>query len=114
MDACMFDSLLGQMAQLSRHQCARVLALLKPRVDQTSTVDVLQAAAARTEFIPRKLGSWPQPGSSTVNGYSAFHNASRRFTRPHGVAGIQWYARRRCPGTSRETHAHVSNHPVQR
>ena len=44
MDACTFESFLSQMSQLSSHQCARVLALLTPRVDQTRTVDMLQAA----------------------------------------------------------------------
>ena len=57
MDACTFDSLLSQMAQLSRHQCARVLALLKPRVDQTNTVDVLQAAVAGKLCCPSCQGT---------------------------------------------------------
>ena len=57
MDACTFESFLSQMTQLASHQCVQVLALLTPRVDQTRTVDMLQAAVAGKQCCPRCQGN---------------------------------------------------------
>ena len=63
MEACAFDALLPQLARLTSTQCARVLALLKPIVDQG------RAAAIHVQ---------------NVNGYhSRFHTWLSKF---NGVA----------------------------
>jgi transposase-like protein/IS1 family transposase len=55
-EACAFDSYLTQIAQLTRAQCTRVLALLKPAVDQGRTAAVIEAAAAPGLCCPRCQG----------------------------------------------------------
>jgi len=55
-EACAFDSYLTQIAELTRNQCARVLALLKPAVDQGRTAAVIEAAVAPTLCCPRCQG----------------------------------------------------------
>jgi transposase-like protein len=55
-EACAFDSYLIQIAQLTRAQCTRVLALLKPAVDQGRAAAVVEAAAAPGLCCPRCQG----------------------------------------------------------
>jgi transposase-like protein len=55
-EACAFDSYLTQIAQLTRAQCVRVLALLKPAVDQGRTAAVIEDAAAPGLCCPRCQG----------------------------------------------------------
>jgi transposase-like protein len=57
MDACAFDSVLSQMAQLSTRQCAHVLALLKTNVDQVTATTVLEAAVAGNRSCPHCQGA---------------------------------------------------------
>jgi transposase-like protein len=56
MKACTFDSCLTQIGALSRAQCVRVLALLKPAVDQGRTAAVIEDAVAPTLCCPRCQG----------------------------------------------------------
>jgi len=56
MEACAFDLYLTQIAQLSRAQCTRVLALLKPAVDQGRTATVIENAVAPRLCCPRCQG----------------------------------------------------------
>jgi transposase-like protein len=56
MKACAFDLYLTQIAQLSRAQCMRVLALLKPAVDQGRTAAVIEDAVASRLCCPRCQG----------------------------------------------------------
>jgi len=56
-EAGAFDSYLTQIAQLTRAQCTRVLALLKPAVDQGRTAAVIEAAAAPRLCCPRCQGT---------------------------------------------------------
>jgi transposase-like protein len=56
MEACAFDLYLTQIAQLSRAQCMRVLALLKPAVDQGRTAAVIENAVAPRLCCPRCQG----------------------------------------------------------
>jgi transposase-like protein/IS1 family transposase len=56
MKACAFDLYLTQIAQLSLAQCARVLALLKPTVDQGRTAAVIENAVASRLCCPRCQG----------------------------------------------------------
>jgi ribosomal protein L37AE/L43A len=56
MEACAFDLYLTQIAQLSRAQCMRVLALLKPAVDQGRTAAVIEDAIAPRLCCPRCQG----------------------------------------------------------
>jgi transposase-like protein len=55
-EACAFDSYLTQIAQLTRAQCTRVLALLKPAVDQGRTAAVIEDAVASRLCCPRCQG----------------------------------------------------------
>jgi transposase-like protein len=56
-EACAFNSYLTQIAQLTRAQCTRVLALLKPAVVQGRTAAVIEAAAAPGLCCPRCRGT---------------------------------------------------------
>jgi transposase-like protein len=56
MKACTFDSYLTQIGELSRAQCVRVLALLKPAVDQGHTAAVIEDAVAPRLCCPRCQG----------------------------------------------------------
>jgi transposase-like protein len=56
MEACAFALYLTQIAQLSRAQCTRVLALLKPAVDQGRTAAVIENAVALRLCCPRCQG----------------------------------------------------------
>jgi hypothetical protein len=53
MKACTFDFYLTQIAQLTRAQCVRVLALLKPAVDQGHTAAIIEDAVAPRLCCPR-------------------------------------------------------------
>jgi transposase-like protein len=55
-EACAFDSYLTQIAQLTRGQCVRLLALLKPAVDQGRTAAVIEDAVAPRLCCPRCQG----------------------------------------------------------
>jgi transposase-like protein/IS1 family transposase len=55
-EACAFDSYLNQIAQLTRAQCMRLLALLKPAVDQGRTAAVIEEAVAPRLCCPRCQG----------------------------------------------------------
>jgi transposase-like protein len=55
-EARAFDSYLTQIAQLTRAQCMRVLALLKPAVDQGRTAVVIEEAVAPRLCCPRCQG----------------------------------------------------------
>jgi transposase-like protein len=55
-EARAFDSYLTQIAQLTRAQCMRVLALLKPAVDQGRTAAVIEEAVAPRLCCPRCQG----------------------------------------------------------
>jgi transposase-like protein len=55
-EACAFDSYLTQIAQLTRAQCTRVLALLTPAVDQGRTAAVIENAVASRLCCPRCQG----------------------------------------------------------
>jgi transposase-like protein len=55
-EACAFDSYLTQIAQLTRAQCVRLLALLKPAVDQGRTAAVIEEAVAPRLCCPRCQG----------------------------------------------------------
>jgi transposase-like protein len=54
--ACAFNSYLTQIAQLTRAQCARLLALLQPAVDQGRTAAVIEDAVAPRLCCPRCQG----------------------------------------------------------
>jgi transposase-like protein len=56
MNACAFESYLTQIAQLTRAQCMRVLALLKPAVEQGRTAAVIEDAVALRLCCPRCQG----------------------------------------------------------
>jgi transposase-like protein len=56
MNACAFDSYLTQIAQLTRTQCVRVLALLKPAVEQGRIAAVIEDAIAPGLCCPRCQG----------------------------------------------------------
>ena len=56
MDACAFDAYLTQITQLTRAQCARVFASLKPAVDQGHTAAVIEEAVAARLCCPRCQG----------------------------------------------------------
>jgi transposase-like protein len=56
MEACAFALYLTQIAQLSRAQCTRLLALLKPAVDQGRTAAVIENAVAPRLCCPRCQG----------------------------------------------------------
>ena len=47
MDACVFDAIVSQVADLSRQQCAHRLALLKETIGKARTVDTVRKAAAK-------------------------------------------------------------------
>jgi transposase-like protein len=53
MDACAFESFLTQIAQLTRAQCARVMALLAPIVNQGHAAEVIEQAVAPRLACPR-------------------------------------------------------------
>ena len=53
MDACRFDIFLSQIAQLSRHQCAQLLSVLKDSIDKTRATDIIEAAVADKLCCPR-------------------------------------------------------------
>jgi transposase-like protein len=55
-EACAFNSYLTQIVYLTRAQCARVLALLTPAVDQGRTAAVIEDAAAPGLCCPRCQG----------------------------------------------------------
>jgi transposase-like protein len=55
-NACAFNSYLTQIAQLTRAQCARLLALLQPAVDQGRTAAVIEDAVAPRLCCPRCQG----------------------------------------------------------
>jgi transposase-like protein len=55
-EAGAFESYLTQLAQLTRAQCVRVLALLKPAVDQGRTAAVIEEAVAPRLCCPRCQG----------------------------------------------------------
>jgi transposase-like protein len=55
-EACAFDFYLTQIAQLTRDQCVRVLALLKPAVDHGRTAAVIEDAVAPRLCCPRCQG----------------------------------------------------------
>jgi transposase-like protein len=54
--ACAFNFYLTQSAHLTRAQCARLLALLKPAVDQGRTAAVIEEAVAPRLCCPRCQG----------------------------------------------------------
>ena len=56
MHACAFDTFLSQIAELTRAQCTRVLALLTTAVNQGRAADVIEAAAAARLCCPRCQG----------------------------------------------------------
>jgi transposase-like protein len=55
-EACAFNSYLTQIAHLTRAQCVKVLALLKPAVDQGHTAAVIEDAVAPRLCCPRCQG----------------------------------------------------------
>jgi transposase-like protein len=55
-EACAFNSYLTQIAHLTRAQCVRVLALLKPAVHQGHTAAVIEEAVAPMLCCPRCQG----------------------------------------------------------
>jgi transposase-like protein len=55
-EACAFNFYLSQIAQLTRVQCVRVLALLKPAVDQGRAAAVIEDAVAARLCCPRCEG----------------------------------------------------------
>jgi transposase-like protein len=55
-EACAFNFYLSQIAQLTRVQCVRVLALLKPAVDQCCAAAVIEDAVAARLCCPRCEG----------------------------------------------------------
>ena len=57
MEACAFDALLTQLARLTSTQCARVLALLTPIVDQGRTAAILEEAVSARLCCPRCQGT---------------------------------------------------------
>ena len=56
MDACAFASFLSHIPELTRPQCAQVLALLASAVNQGHTADVIEEAAAPGLCCPRCQG----------------------------------------------------------
>ena len=56
MEACAFDTYVTDIALLTRAQCARVMALLKPTVDQGNVAAIIEEAAAPTLCCPRCQG----------------------------------------------------------
>jgi transposase-like protein len=56
MHACAFDTFLSQMAQLTRAQCTRVLALLTTAVNHGRAADVIEEAAVARLCCPRCQG----------------------------------------------------------
>ena len=57
MDASTFSRFLTQIAQLSRSQCAQVLALLQPVVNQGQVVDLIEKAVTGQLHCPRCQGN---------------------------------------------------------
>ena len=57
MDASTFSKFLTQIAQLSRSQCAQVLALLQPVVNQGQVVDLIEKAVTGQLHCPRCQGN---------------------------------------------------------
>ncbi|WP_426114427.1 IS1595 family transposase [Massilia sp. PWRC2] len=57
MDASAFSRFVTQIAQLSRSQCAQVLALLQPVVNQGQVVDLIEKAVANKLCCPRCQGN---------------------------------------------------------
>jgi transposase-like protein len=55
-EACAFNSYLTQIAHLTRAQCVKVLALLKPAVDQGHTAAVIEDGVAPRLCCPRCQG----------------------------------------------------------
>lgn len=56
MEACAFDTYLTDIALLTRAQCVRVMAMLKPTVDQGDVATVIEEAAAPGLGCPRCQG----------------------------------------------------------
>ena len=56
MEACAFDSYLTGIASLTRAQCVRVMALLKPAVNQGDVAAIIEEAAAPGLCCPRCQG----------------------------------------------------------
>jgi ribosomal protein L37AE/L43A len=90
MEACAFDLYLTQIAQLSRAQCMRVLALLKPAVDQGRTAAVIENAVAPRLCCPRCQGKQLYR-HGTKSGLQRFRcrACGRTF---NSLTGTRWHA----------------------